>query len=108
MRNRVKYLVAECRRRSAKKGLSFNLDQYIPELQARLDMGACELSGIPFKQTMGPTTYDSPSLDRINPSEGYLYGNVRIVCYAMNCALGNWGEEALLTILEGWQRRRSE
>lgn len=106
LENRAKYLVAECRRRCARKGLPFDLDAHIGDLQARINAGHCELSGIPFKKTMGPMTFDSPSLDRIAPAKGYIYSNIRVVCHAMNCALGKWGEEILAQVITGWMRKR--
>jgi hypothetical protein len=104
--NRAKYLVAECRRRSARRGLAFDLDQHTPEIQTRIDQGRCELSEVPLKTTMGPMAFDSPSIDRIDPSKGYVYSNIRVVCRAMNCALGDWGEEVLARVVSGWLARR--
>lgn len=106
LKNRAAYLVAECRRRSAKRGFPFDLDQHIPELQRRIDSGRCEMSGIPFKTTMGPMTFDSPSIDRIDPKQGYVLSNVRMVCRLMNCALGDWGEDALEMVMREWLGRK--
>ena len=53
-----------------------------------------------------PGSFDSPSLDGIVPELGYTYANVRVVCYAMNCALGTWGEAPLLLMLEAWKKKK--
>jgi hypothetical protein len=37
----------------------------------------------------GVAQYNSPSLDRIDPTKGYVPGNVRIVCQSYNMAKGN-------------------
>ena len=37
----------------------------------------------------GAAQYNSPSLDRIDPTKGYIPGNVRIVCNSYNMAKGN-------------------
>jgi len=37
----------------------------------------------------GISQYNSPSLDRKNPTKGYIPGNVRLVCQSYNMAKGN-------------------
>lgn len=54
----------------------------------------------------GGRTWDSPSIDRIDPSGGYTYDNIRIVCHAINCALGTWGEEILGMVTRAWMEHR--
>lgn len=39
-----------------------------------------------------------PSIDRIVPADGYVLGNVRIVCQIVNFAMNNWGEEPLVAM----------
>ena len=48
---------------------------------------------------MNPTSYAgqnpwAPSVDQINPGQGYTWDNVRLVCVMLNTALGNHGIEA--------------
>lgn len=104
--NRAKYLVAECRRRCAKKGWAFDLDQHIGEIQARIDAGRCELTGYPLhlKPRKG-RHFDTPSIDRINPQDGYVYDNIRVTCLAANVMLGDWGEEKALAVVRSWMER---
>jgi hypothetical protein len=61
--------------------------------------GRCAVTGIPFD--VGPTNGGKtgldrkplrPSIDRIDPRQGYVDGNVRLVCAAVNYAMGPWGE----------------
>lgn len=103
--HRAIFLVRGAKYRSALKAIPFDLDQHIPEFQERIDLGYCELTGVPFVLTT-PRSWDSPSLDRIDPRGGYLYGNVRVVCRAINSALGDWGEGPLLKIMEAWAEKR--
>tara|TARA_Y100000004_G_scaffold43307_1_gene47393 strand:- start:797 stop:1330 length:534 start_codon:yes stop_codon:yes gene_type:complete len=50
----------------------------------------CFKWGIELSWSMnGVSQYNSPSLDRIDPTKGYIPGNVRIVCQAYNMAKGN-------------------
>ena len=72
------------KRRAKKKGLEFNIDNTdidIPIL--------CPILGIPIVKiytkgkSTGPTS-NSPSLDRIDNSKGYIKGNVRVISHKAN------------------------
>lgn len=104
LEKRAKCLIAAARVRSRNKGHAFGLDDFSEEIQSRIDNGKCELSGVIFDLSPGRKP-NSPSLDRINPALGYLPSNVRVICHALNAALGDWGEEALLPIMAGWLAR---
>jgi hypothetical protein len=103
LQKRAQCLINGARTRSKSKGIAFALDSFEAELQARIDAGRCELSGILFDLSPGRKP-NSPSLDRINPAFGYIPDNVRLICYALNAALGDWGEAALAPIMIGWLR----
>ena len=106
-KNRAAYLIAECRRRSQKKGFAFDLDAYVPQMQERISKGTCEVSGIALALEAAPgRAYNTPSLDRIDPSKGYVYGNVRIVAFAVNAMLGDWGEEVAMSIIAQWLKNK--
>lgn len=61
--------------------------------------GRCELSGIALslhgKEDGWQKHPWAPSLDRIDSRKGYVAGNCRIVCVAVNIALNEFGEEVL-------------
>lgn len=105
-KNRGKLLVGESRRRSRRKGIPFDLDDYLGEIERRVQAGRCEMTGLQFNFHSRGMAWNSPSMDRINPKDGYVYKNIRIVCFAMNAALGNWGEETLRTVMDAWFQRR--
>lgn len=78
------HMFTDAKRRARKRGLEFDLelsDIVIPEV--------CPALGIPIfrgyvsetKKTPGP---NSPSLDRIDSSKGYLKGNVRVISWKAN------------------------
>jgi hypothetical protein len=100
LEKRAMCLIAGARVRSRSRGIIFELDDFAPELQKIIDGGTCQLSGVKFDLSPGrkPT---SPSIDRINPELGYTPGNVRVICHALNAALGDWGEAGLAPIIAG-------
>lgn len=68
--------------------------------------GRCEVSGIPFsRETIGDREPYAPSIDRIDSSLGYIRDNCRLVCYAVNLALSNWGDDVLIRIAYGIVRQ---
>lgn len=104
---RAMCLVAAARVRARRKSIEFMLgDADIELLQAAIDRGICEVSGVALTLT-GPRSATSPSLDRIKPELGYVAGNIRIVCHALNAGMGDWGEDELLRIVEAWTAMRS-
>ncbi len=111
-KNRAKYLVAEIRRRCVSKEIAFDLDQHIEEIQRRINVGVCEVSGFPLELAATQVRKGSagihpatPSIDRKAPDQGYTLTNIRIVCFAVNAAMGNWGESEFLKIAKVWIER---
>ena len=99
---RAMCLAAAARVRARSKGVPFALTGAdIATLQAVIDAGRCELSGVAFTLT-GQRSATSPSLDRRNPTFGYVTGNVRVVCHALNAGMGDWGDAELLRIARAW------
>lgn len=96
-KHRASVLVTAARGRAKQAGLAFDLDDWLPQLQARIDNGYCEMSGLPFRLD-GGRTWDSPSLDRIIPELGYTITNVRVVLFALNVMMNTWGAEPVLQI----------
>lgn len=83
------------RQRAKKRGLDFNIyeeDIFIPEV--------CPLLLIPLFVTTGRSSVkdNSPSLDRIDPSKGYVKGNVWVISYRANTMKSNstWQELMML------------
>ncbi|EWY41459.1 hypothetical protein N825_28565 [Skermanella stibiiresistens SB22] len=98
------------RHRARRDGIHCDLtDADLQDIIARAK-GECELTGIPFDRTLSGQGYRRPfaaSIDRIDNSKGYTRPNVRLVCAAMNVALGDWGEEVFARIAKGYLARRS-
>lgn len=73
-------------------------------LTKKLENGVCELTGLPFDMSNGdvniPKAY-APSLDKIDATnKEYSEDNTRVVLFAVNCALGRFGDTTILPILE--------
>ncbi|MGR0183198.1 hypothetical protein [Azospirillum aestuarii] len=81
--------------RAKQKGLPCTLD--VQEIQAIIDAGECQMTGIPFNLDDG-RTWDSPSLDRIDCSKGYTPENTRVVLYCINVMANTWGENKIVEI----------
>lgn len=98
-------LVNIARHRAKSRGMPCEL---VPEeIQAIIDNGICELTGIAFDLNT-PRAWNAPSLDRINSSEGYTKENTRVVLYALNVAANTWGENRILEIASAISKRRKE
>lgn len=67
--------------------------------------GRCQLTGIqfttdnPMKCRVRPF---SPTVDRIDSSLGYIDGNCRVVCNAVNIAISDFGEEIFSKVADGY------
>ena len=92
-------LLNYARDRAIKGTLPFDIDHEF--VAAKLAIGLCEVSGLPV-QRVAPGNYRThpfaPSLDRIIPSLGYTKTNTRLVLFAVNRAMSDWGEGVLIEI----------
>jgi hypothetical protein len=81
------------KQRAKEKGYEFTLSrEWVSE---HLAVGSCELTGIPFRKSdaRGRCGPFHPSIDRIDSSKGYAPDNCRLILWALNMALSEWGEE---------------
>lgn len=99
-------LIVAARARANKLDLPFDLDLHTAELKERIRLGVCELSGVSLKVERGAKQANSASIDRIVPELGYVYSNIRVIAFALNAGLGNWGEDAFAEIVKAWLERR--
>lgn len=106
LEKRGQCLIANCRTRARKRGIKYDLDGEVAEIQRRIDVGRCEITGVPFDLSPGKK-WNSPSIDRIDPIMGYVPGNVRVVCQAMNVAMGDWGEGPVWEMFQSWLAMQS-
>jgi len=106
-KNPARALIGAAKHRASQKGLAFDLDQWVPNLEERFARGVCEMTGLPLN-TDGGRTWDSPSIDRIDPSEGYTITNVRVVLFALNVMMNTWGEGRVLEVADALRAKMLE
>ncbi len=110
---RAHQLMSSARFRAAAKGVPFELTR--DWILAQLEVGHCQATGLPFdfginyrnEHGMRGSHPFGPSLDRIDAAKGYVVGNVRVVLWSFNLAVGNWGESVLRTVATAWLERAS-
>lgn len=104
----LRLMAQRCKDRSARRGAAYSLT--IDDLRdmALKSGGKCAVSGCDFNWdrvndcTMPPY---APSIDRIDPKQGYKRTNCRLVCQAVNMAMSDWGEEVLFDIASAISER---
>lgn len=98
---------AQERSKAFKRPFSIKYDEWVD--MALRSNGRCEITGIPFSFEIVNGTKRPPympSIDRIDSSLGYSYGNCRIVCLCVNLALNKWGDEVLERMAFGFLYKR--
>lgn len=95
---RASRLVASIKKRSKREGVDFDLDSVW--LLEKLKKGKCELTGFEFDFSIENRRRNSrtPSVDRIKAGGGYTKANCRVVLYAVNCFMNDWGLDESLEI----------
>lgn len=95
-RGRALVMVQHAKANCSSHGRSLEFDLDISDVQPQLELGVCAKTGLPFDLTMGDgrKAY-GPSIDRIDPTKGYIKGNIQVVIWAYNSARGFWGDEVL-------------
>lgn len=99
------------RTRARQKGLHFDLTKDWLLGQAAAQRFQCALTGLAFHLPHRGTARVNPftpSIDRINCHEGYTTDNSRLVIYAVNVMLMDWGEEVFAKVARRYLRHESE
>lgn len=108
--NRLDNMMGGARHRAKAKKLPFDIDKRYLEKLWDETKGRCALTGIPFDLThsgeAGLPNKHAPSIDRIEPSLGYTKGNIRLVIFQMNMALGAYGVEAFEEMINAYMGSR--
>lgn len=94
------------RSNATKRGIPFHLTLEDAEALALASGGRCDLTGIAFDLSHRHSVKNRrpfvPSIDRIDSADSYRVGNVRLVCAAINIAIGPWGEAVFTRMVMGY------
>lgn len=83
LRARASALVSRARIRAERKGLAFDLNS--DSILSALQTGRCQVTGQPFDFAVrGERNLYGPSLDRVDPKDGYTKENTRVVLFGYN------------------------
>ena len=96
---RAKSPFNSAKHRSTERNYEIDID--LDWVVSRLELGKCELTGIPFifeTRLNGHRNPYSPSLDRIDSTKGYTKDNCRVILWALNMGFADWGQEVYLHI----------
>lgn len=97
-KHRVKYLVCEARKRAKKLGIEFNIEEselVVPETCPYLGVKIIYEGDNPTRRK-GWVNPFCASLDRIDPTKGYIKGNVQIISVLANRMKNNATKEQLI------------
>lgn len=96
-------MLCSAKERAKSKKIKFNLTiNDIGKIPA-----VCPLLGIPLVKNKGRVGFDSPSIDRIDNSKGYVCGNVWIISYKANTIKRNYSLDEFRKIVHGWETKLS-
>ena len=110
------YTVAERRMRRAfhaakqrakKRGADFTItmDDVLPQVE----LGYCSVTKIPFSHEAMPNRRRNPfapSIDRIDSSKGYTPDNIRVVIFAFNLMLADFGAEVFGEVAKAYLKEQ--
>jgi hypothetical protein len=91
IKHKVHYMVTAAKQRASKKGLDFNIEKsdiVIPEY--------CPILGVKLINGNKDDYEYTPSLDRIDPTKGYVKGNIQVISKKANSMKNNANEKELL------------
>jgi hypothetical protein len=95
------------RQRARRAGHAFAIDR--ADIERRVRSGRCEVTGLPFAHAAAGYRKAhpwAPSIDRIDPTEGYTPENTRIVVWMLNACKHEAGDAEVATFCEAFLRAR--
>lgn len=97
--------ISKMKNRAVKIGKPFSMNAHSLHQAMIRTMGRCEITGLRFtseQPTEGAARPYFHSVDRIDSRLGYTPDNIRIVCFAVNMAMSNWGDSVFAEICTGF------
>lgn len=99
----VTSLIKQARNRATKTGREFSLehsDLIMPDV--------CPILGIPLFKVGGKSTDNSPSIDRIDSSKGYVKGNVWVTSWRANEIKRDGTLDEFRALIKAWRAKLEE
>ncbi len=93
------FLWRQARDRALRSGRKFTItpdDIIIPK--------NCPILGFPLKHCRGKAGYNSPSLDRIDSSQGYTKDNIRVISHRANTLKRDGTFEEFQALIQNWNK----
>lgn len=100
---RARVMLNSCRLRAKKGGVQCTLTA--AWLLAKLEVGTCELTRLPFASGRLPGSHNhpfAPSVDRIASGRDYTPDNCRVILCALNSGLSDWGQDIYKTVAQAY------
>jgi len=99
--NADRWLLSRARSNAKQRGRELTITE--EEVEALLAPGVCALTGLPFcgeewdacSSSRDPWAPLLDRIDRIDPTKGYVPGNVRAVCWIVNYMRGDYPDDVL-------------
>lgn len=103
--NKERYMFNQARCRASKKGLDFDLD-----ISDIVIPACCPVFGIPLFVNEGKkgACPNSPTLDRIDQSKGYVKGNIWVISSKANTLKSYGTLEDFDILLKAWKQKINE
>lgn len=98
------------RKRAKEKGFEFELDWDWARQQIEQTNFCCCMTGIPFFTDTNAQSLANPyapSIDRVDSKRGYTRDNCRVVIYAFNAMLMDWGLDVFDYVIANYLRKKS-
>lgn len=98
--DQIKLMVKSMISGSNKRGLICELSY--GDVEEMIDPMLCSVTGVKLSWDWNDKGRNPwrPSIDRIDPSKGYVKDNVRVVCWAYNAAKNEWSD----AVVQKWAR----
>lgn len=101
---RASRLLQDARRRAKSRNLEYNLDRdWFMNEQCK----GCALTGIPF-DFINVGSAKVPTIDRIDPTEGYTKENARLVLHIMNYWKSDYSDDELYEVAKAFVRKHDD
>jgi hypothetical protein len=106
----VRTAVSKAKSRASRKGREFDIDSAWAIKSVRSNGYRCPLTGIKFLEPSGSSFMHpyKPSIDRIDNSLGYTKQNCRIVVFAINAMIADWGENVMHRVANGYRYQKNK